>query len=53
MAFGGTGTASEGWIYLFYEHDPFKGAHLTRFNLAWLLGGEPTGDGKLPRLETE
>ena len=49
LAVGGTGTASEGWIYLFYEHDPFKGAHIARFNLAWLLGGEPTGDGSVPQ----
>ena len=46
---GRPGTPSADWIYLHYEHDPFKGAHLVRFNLAWLLGGEPTGDGNVPR----
>ncbi|MCH2062332.1 MAG: glycoside hydrolase [Roseibacillus sp.] len=43
-------TPSEGWIYLFYEHDPIKGAHMARFNLAWLLRGEVTGDGVRPKL---
>lgn len=40
LAVGRPNTPSEGWIYLLYEHDPFKGAHLARFNLAWVLGGE-------------
>jgi sialidase-1 len=43
---------SAGWIYLFYEHDPIKGAHIARFNLAWVLGGEVTGDGALPKLRS-
>ena len=45
---GRPNTPSEGWIYLHYEHDPFKGAHLARFNLAWILAGESTGDGQVP-----
>ena len=36
--------------YLHSEYDPFKGAHTARFNLAWLLGGEPPGDGEVPKL---
>ncbi|MEM7387660.1 MAG: sialidase family protein [Verrucomicrobiota bacterium] len=48
LAVGRPDTPSGGWIYLHYEHDPFKGAHLARFNLAWVLGGEPTGDGDVP-----
>ena len=28
LAVGRGENASAGWIYLFYEHDPFKGAHL-------------------------
>ena len=50
LAVGRFQTVSEGWIYLLYEHDPFKGAHLARFNLQWLLAGEPTGDGNLPEV---
>ena len=41
LAVGRANTPSEGWIFLFYEHDPFKGAHLARFNLAWILGDQP------------
>ncbi len=52
LAAGRGKTPSEGWIYLFYEHDPIKGAHMARFNLGWLLGGESTGDGPLPELKT-
>ena len=50
LAAGRPDTPSEGWIYLLYEHDPFKGAHLARFNLTWLLAGELTGDGELGEL---
>ena len=53
LAVGRPGTPSEGWIYLLYEHDPFKGAYLVRFNLSWLLGGEPTGDGRPPQISAE
>ena len=52
LAVGRFQTESEGWIFLLYEHDPFKGAHMARFNLAWLLAGEPTGDGKPPRVKS-
>ena len=53
LAVGRGENASAGWIYLFYEHDPFKGAHLARFNLSWLLGGESTGDGIIPKLKLD
>ena len=43
---GRPGTPSEGWIYLHYEHG--KGGTLARFDLAWLLKGETTGDGSVP-----
>ncbi|MDG2488226.1 MAG: sialidase family protein [Roseibacillus sp.] len=52
LAVGRVQTKSNGWIYLLYEHDPFKGAYIARFNLAWLLDGELTGDGKLPRIKS-
>jgi sialidase-1 len=43
---GRPGTASEGWVYIHYESG--RGSKLARFNLEWLLGGEATGDGKVP-----
>ena len=45
MNAGRPGTASEGWIYLMPET---AGARVLRFNLAWVLGGEKTGDGEVP-----
>ncbi|MEN8775170.1 MAG: sialidase family protein [Akkermansiaceae bacterium] len=51
LAAGSPGTSSAGLIYLFYEHDPFKGAHVARFNLAWILGGKATGNGVIPKLQ--
>tara|TARA_B100001079_G_scaffold171672_1_gene147262 strand:- start:197 stop:529 length:333 start_codon:yes stop_codon:yes gene_type:complete len=51
LAVGRVQTESNGWIYLLYEHDPFKGAYMARFNLAWVLAGALTGDGKLPRIK--
>ncbi len=49
LAAGRPGTLSEGWIYLLYEGS--GGGRIARFNLAWLLEGEPTGDGEVPELE--
>lgn len=45
LSAGRPGTPSEGWIYLHFES---KGSQLARFNLAWLLAGEATGDGEIP-----
>lgn len=42
---GREGTTTEGWIYLHFEH---AGSKMARFNLAWLLEGVLTGDGKIP-----
>jgi len=42
---GRPGTPSEGWIYFMPEP---KGAKVLRFNLAWVVAGEATGDGKIP-----
>ena len=53
LAVGRPNTPSAGWIYLHYEHDPIKGAYISRFNLAWILGGQKTGDGTVPRTLTE
>jgi sialidase-1 len=43
---GRPGTPSAGWIYLHFESG---GAKVARFNLSWLLAGEPTGDGSIPK----
>ena len=50
LAAGRPETPSEGWIYLLYETDghPDSSGRIARFNLAWLLDGEPTGDGEVP-----
>lgn len=42
---GRPGTPSEGWIYLMAES---HGAKIARFNLAWLVNGEPTGNDEIP-----
>ena len=42
-------TKSEGWIYLNFEGGPEGGSTVARFNLSWLLKGEKTGDGELPK----
>ena len=44
---GRPGTPSAGWIYLHYENG--GGGVLTRFDLSWLLQGEGTGDGEVPK----
>lgn len=45
---GRPGTPSEGWIYLLFEGGPKGAGTMARFNLAWILAGEPTGDGAVP-----
>ena len=45
LAAGRPGTPSDGWIFLHFES---SGSKVARFNLAWVLKGEPTGDGRLP-----
>jgi sialidase-1 len=45
---GRPGAPSEGWIYLQFEGGPRGGSTVARFNLAWLLAGEATGNGQRP-----
>jgi sialidase-1 len=48
---GRPGTADEGVIYLLFEGGPegaYTAMQLARLNLAWILGGEATGDGEVP-----
>ena len=49
LAVGRHGTPSEGTIYLHYESA--GGSSVARFNLAWLLEGETTGNGSIPELQ--
>ena len=46
---GRPGTPSEGWIYLHYECGG-EGSKVARFRLRWLMQGEATGDGAIPKL---
>ena len=46
---GRPATKSEGWIYLDFEGGPRGGSTVARFNLSWLLKGEKTVDGELPK----
>ena len=49
---GRPGTPSQGWIYIQMEAGKkhrYQGGQSARFNLTWVLGGEKTGDGKLPK----
>lgn len=51
LGVGRYGTASEGRIYLSFEcgkSDPYSGIQVAVFNLAWVLGGEKTGNGEVP-----
>ncbi len=51
LAAGRPDTTSEGWIYLLFEGvdtHRYDGIQAARFNLSWILEGEPTGDGEAP-----
>ena len=49
---GRPNTPSEGAIYLHFEGGPpnngKRGSQMAKFNLSWLIKGEPTGDGEIP-----
>ncbi|MFO7775712.1 MAG: sialidase family protein [Candidatus Hydrogenedentota bacterium] len=49
-------TPSEGQIYLLFEGSEahrYDAMQVARFNLSWLLEGEPTGDGEIPAWVSE
>ncbi|MFO7907187.1 MAG: hypothetical protein ACQESR_19905 [Planctomycetota bacterium] len=51
LAAGRPGTPSEGMIYLLFEggdEGRYSAIQIARFNLAWVLDGDLTGDGQLP-----
>jgi sialidase-1 len=44
-------TPSQGLVYLLFEGGPdgrYSAMQVARFNLSWILAGEPTGDGHVP-----
>ena len=45
---GRPGTVTEGLIFHHFEGGPKGGSAVARFNLAWILGGQATGDGSIP-----
>ncbi|MEM7386145.1 MAG: sialidase family protein [Verrucomicrobiota bacterium] len=49
LSAGRPGTDSEGWIYIHFEGE-LPQTHVARFNLSWLLAGEPTGNGVVPTI---
>lgn len=51
LAAGRPDTPSAGWIYLQFEGGSggkYSAAQMARFNLAWVLQGQPTGEGRVP-----
>ncbi len=52
LAAGRPETPSAGWIFLQFEFGQdgrqYAGCQMARFNLAWVLQGELTGDGQVP-----
>ncbi len=51
LAAGRPGTPSQGKIFLLFEggpDGPYTAMQLARFNLTWILDGQPTGSGKIP-----
>lgn len=45
---GRPGTPTQGKVYLHFEGGPQGGSAMAKFNLAWILNGEKTGDGTIP-----
>ena len=50
---GFNGTPSEGNIYCHFEGGPSGASSVAVFNLSWLLGGEKTGNGSVPKLKID
>jgi sialidase-1 len=50
MTSGRPGTNTEGLVFVHFEGGPKGGSTVARFNLNWILGGEKTGDGEVPKL---
>ena len=51
MVAGRPSTPTEGQVFLLFEGGPkgrYSAMQVARFNLSWILEGEPTGDGEIP-----
>lgn len=49
---GRPGTPAEGLVFLLFEGGPdgrYSAMQVARFNLSWILDGEKTGDGEVPK----
>ena len=49
LSVGRHNTSSDGWIYIHFE-GRLPQSHVGRFNLSWLLEGQLTGNGDVPKL---
>ena len=52
LSVGRHNTSSEGWIYIHFE-GRLPQSHVGRFNLSWLLEGQLTGNGEVPKIQLE
>ena len=52
LSVGRHNTSSEGWIYIHFE-GRLPQSHVGRFNLSWLLEGQLTGNGEVPKKPIE
>ena len=52
LSVGRHNTSSEGWIYIHFE-GRLPQTHVGRFNLSWLMEGQMTGNGEVPKISIE
>ena len=52
LSVGRHNTSSEGWIYIHFE-GRLPQSHVGRFNLSWLMEGQLTGNGEVPKIQIE
>lgn len=52
LSVGRHNTSSEGWIYIHFE-GRLPQSHVGRFNLSWLMEGQLTGNGEVPKIPIE
>ena len=52
LSVGRHNTSSEGWIYIHFE-GRLPQSNVGRFNLSWLMEGQLTGNGEVPKIQIE
>ena len=52
LSVGRHNTSSEGWIYIHFE-GRLPQSNVGRFNLSWLMEGQLTGNGEVPKIPIE